>query len=250
MSYQLKLEVFEGPLALLMHLIEKSQIDIYDIPIAEITEQYLVYLKQMEEVDLEIASEFLVMAATLLQIKSRMLLPKKKAEDDTVEEDPRDELVARLLEYKRYQEVSRALSDMAEARRLFFGRSPLELPRRQEPYPQGMTTDKLVMAFMAVWESKQAEEDFVVVRGETVTVQDKMGDILYLLRKCGKTMEFRETLIRARNRDEMIASFLAILELLKLNKIRAEQEQGSETIMISLVEGDSEPCFTNISKEI
>ena len=204
----------------------------------------------MEEVDLEIASEFLVMAATLLQIKSRMLLPKKKAEDDTVEEDPRDELVARLLEYKRYQEVSRALSDMAEARRLFFGRSPLELPRRQEPYPQGMTTDKLVMAFMAVWESKQAEEDFVVVRGETVTVQDKMGDILYLLRKCGKTMEFRETLIRARNRDEMIASFLAILELLKLNKIRAEQEQGSETIMISLVEGDSEPCFTNISKEI
>jgi segregation and condensation protein A len=139
---------------------------------------------------------------------------------------------------------------MAEARRLFFGRSPLELPRRQEPYPQGMTTDKLVMAFMAVWESKQAEEDFVVVRGETVTVQDKMGDILYLLRKCGKTMEFRETLIRARNRDEMIASFLAILELLKLNKIRAEQEQGSETIMISLVEGDSEPCFTNISKEI
>ncbi|MBQ1249245.1 MAG: segregation/condensation protein A [Selenomonadales bacterium] len=250
MSYQLKLEVFEGPLALLMHLIEKSQIDIYDIPIAEITEQYLAYLKQMEEVDLEIASEFLVMAATLLQIKSRMLLPKKKAEDDTVEEDPRDELVARLLEYKRYQEVSRALSDMAEARRLFFGRSPLELPRRQEPYPQGMTTDKLVMAFMAVWESKQAEEDFVVVRGETVTVQDKMGDILYLLRKCGKTMEFRETLIRARNRDEMIASFLAILELLKLNKIRAEQEQGSETIMISLVEGDSEPCFTNISKEI
>ena len=250
MSYQLKLEVFEGPLALLMHLIEKSQIDIYDIPIAEITEQYLVYLKQMEEVDLEIASEFLVMAATLLQIKSRMLLPKKKAEDDTVEEDPRDELVARLLEYKRYQEVSRALSDIAEARRLFFGRSPLELPRRQEPYPQGMTTDKLVMAFMAVWESKQAEEDFVVVRGETVTVQDKMGDILYLLRKCGKTMEFRETLIRARNRDEMIASFLAILELLKLNKIRAEQEQGSETIMISLVEGDSELCFTSISKEI
>ena len=249
MSYQLKLEVFEGPLALLMHLIEKSQIDIYDIPIAEITEQYLAYLKQMEEVDLEIASEFLVMAATLLQIKSRMLLPKKKIED-TVDEDPRDELVARLLEYNRYQEVSRALGEMAEVRRLFFGRSPLELPRRQEPYPQGMTTDKLVMAFMAVWESKQAEEDFVVVCGETVTVQDKMGDILYLLRKCGKTMEFRETLIRARNRDEMIASFLAILELLKLNKIRAEQEPGSETIMISLVEGDSELCFTNISREI
>ncbi len=250
MAYQLKLEVFEGPLALLMHLIEKSQIDIYDIPIAEVTEQYLAYIKQMEEVDLEIASEFLVMAATLLQIKSRMLLPKKKTEDDTVEEDPRDELVARLLEYKRYQEVSRALGEMADARRLFFGRSPLDLPRRQEPYPQGMTTDKLVMAFMAVWESKQAEEDFVVVRGETVTVQDKMGDILYLLRKCGKAIEFRETLIRARNRDEMIASFLAILELLKLNKIRALQEQGSETILISLVEGDSESCFMNISKEI
>lgn len=250
MAYQLKLEVFEGPLALLMHLIEKSQIDIYDIPIAEITEQYLAYLKQMEEVDLEVASEFLVMAATLLQIKSRMLLPKKKTEDTEEEEDPRDELVARLLEYKRYQEVSLRLGELAEARQMFFGRSPLVLPRRQEPYPQGMTTDKLVMAFIAVWESKQTEENFVVVRGETVTVQDKMGDILYLLRKYGKTIDFRETLIRARNRDEMVASFLAILELLKLRKIRAHQEQGSNTILISLIEGDSEECFTSISKEI
>ena len=250
MTYQLKLEVFEGPLALLMHLIEKNQIDIYDIPIAEITEQYLAYLKQMEEVDLEVASEFLVMAATLLQIKSRMLLPKKKAEDTEEEEDPRDELVARLLEYKRYQEVSLRLGEMAETRQLYFGRSPLALPRRQEPYPQGMTTDKLVLAFMAVWESKQAEENFVVVRGETVTVQDKMGDILYLLHKYGKTIDFRETLIRARNRDEMVASFLAILELLKLRRIRAYQEYGSNTILISLIEGDGESCFMNTSKEI
>lgn len=250
MAYQLKLEVFEGPLALLMHLIEKSQIDIYDIPIAEITEQYLAYLKAMEELDLEVASEFVVMAATLLQIKSRMLLPKKKVSEEEAEEDPRDELVARLLEYKRYQEVSVRLGEMADERRLFFARSPQPLPRRQEPYPQGMTTDKLVMAFMAVWESKRVEEDFVVVSAETVTVQDKMADILYLLRKHGKTLDFHETLIRARNRDELVASFLAVLELLKRKKVRVYQASGADTIRITLVEGDESSCSTSISKEI
>lgn len=249
MTYQLKLEVFEGPLALLMHLIEKSQIDIYDIPIAEVTEQYLAYLKEMEELDLEVASEFIVMAATLLQIKSRMLLPKKVSEDGE-EEDPRDELVARLVEYKRYQEASVRLGEMAQARSLFFGRMPLTLAARREPYPQGMTTDKLVMAFMAVWESKRAEKDFVVVTGEMVTVQDKMGDILYLLRKNGKTIDFYETLIRACNRDELVASFLAVLELLKLRKIRVHQESATDTLKISLVEGEENGCSTDISKEI
>lgn len=250
MAYQLKLEVFEGPLALLMHLIEKSQIDIYDIPIAEVTEQYLSYLKDMEELDLEVASDFLVMAATLLQIKSRMLLPKKKTSEEEAEEDPRDELVARLIEYKRYQEVSVRLGEMAEERRLFFARSPMALARRQEPYPQGMTTDKLIMAFMAVWESKRAQEDFVVVPAETVTVQDKMADILYLLRKYGKTLDFRETLIRARNRDELVASFLAVLELLKLKKIRVYQASGADVIWIMLIEGDESSCSMSISKEI
>lgn len=250
MAYQLKLEVFEGPLALLMHLIEKSRIDIYDIPIAMITEQYLDYLKTMEELDLEVASEFLVMAATLLQIKSRMLLPKKKAEENESEEDPRDELVMRLVEYKRYQEVSMRLGEMAEERGRFFTRSPQELACRQEPYPQGMTADKLVMAFMAVWESKRAQEDFVLVTGQTVTVQDKMGDILYLLRKTDKTLDFSETLIRARNRDELVSSFLAVLELLKLKKIRVYQATGETTIRISLVKGDEDGCSTNISKEI
>lgn len=250
MAYQLKLEVFEGPLALLMHLIEKSRIDIYDIPIAEITEQYLAYLKAMEELDLEVASEFVVMAATLLQIKSRMLLPKKTLQEDETEEDPRDELVARLVEYKRYQEVSVRLGEMADARRLFFTRNPQQLDRRQELYPQGMTADKLVRAFMAVWESKHTEEDFVVVTGETVTVQDKMADILYLLRKTGKTLDLSETLIRARNRDELVASFLAVLELLKLKKIRVYQQTGADVIRISLIEGDDGGCSTNISKEI
>ncbi len=248
MTYQLKLEVFEGPLDLLMHLIEKNKIDIYDIPIADITEQYIAYLKQMEQFDLEVASEFLLMAATLLQIKSRMLLPKKKTNDEE-EEDPRDDLVARLLEYKRYQEVSLQLAELAEERRLCFARNPLPLPARKASLPTGLEADQLLKAFMAVWESKMAEEDFVLVSQEKVTVQDKMNDILYLLRKNQNRIEFRETLIRSRSRDELVSAFLAVLELIRLQRIRVYQESGFSAIMILLVQEASSLCSTDISKE-
>ena len=137
-DYTFHLAAFNGPLELLMHLIEKNKIDIYDIPIAELTRQYLDYLEAMREMDMEVTSAFLVMAATLLQIKSRMMLPKKKAEENE-EEDPRQELVERLLEYRRFKEVSEVLGSMADLQEHFVGRAPLDLPVRHlppEPRPQ------------------------------------------------------------------------------------------------------------------
>ena len=132
-KYTFHLEAFNGPLELLMHLIEKNKIDIYDIPIAELTRQYLDYLEAMREMDMEVTSSFLVMAATLLQIKSRMMLPKKKAEESGEEEDPRQELVERLLEYRRFKKVSEVLGSMADLQEHFVGRAPLDLPVHHLP---------------------------------------------------------------------------------------------------------------------
>ena len=127
-DYRIQLAAFEGPLDLLMHLIEKNKIDIYDIPIAELTRQYMEHLNRMRELDMEIASSFLVMAATLLQIKSRMMLPQQSKEKETAEEDPRQELVARLLEYKKFQQVSELLQGQAVSEARFCAREPLDLP--------------------------------------------------------------------------------------------------------------------------
>jgi segregation and condensation protein A len=122
MTISIKLDVFEGPLDLLLHLIRKAEVDIYDIPIAEITDQYISYLKAMEELDLDIASEFLVMAATLIEIKSRMLLPKKASTDDelSADEDPRVELVEKLVEYKKYKEFAGVLKEIESSNAIFF----------------------------------------------------------------------------------------------------------------------------------
>ena len=128
-DYTIRLDAFEGPLDLLMHLIERNKIDIYDIPIATLTEQYMEYLAKFKEFNIEVASEFLVMAATLLQIKSRILLPKvKKIEAEEEEEDPRQELVDRLLEYRRFKEVSDILDQLAQEQEKMFFRPPADLP--------------------------------------------------------------------------------------------------------------------------
>ena len=138
-KYQVRLEAFEGPMELLLHLIQVNKIDIYDIPIAALTEQYMAYLAEMRRFDIEVASEFLVMAATLLLIKSRMLLPKtpKEAEEDE-EIDPREELVRRIVEYQRYKKVSLEMAERAEEESRFVGRAPAELPVRLAP-PQGLS---------------------------------------------------------------------------------------------------------------
>lgn len=234
-DYQIKLEIFEGPMDLLMHLIEKSQIDIYDIPIAVVTEQYLGYLKALEKFNIDVASEFLLMAATLLQIKSRMLLPRlpKIMETTEEEEDPRQELVDRLLEYRKFKEMSMIMEDMLRQREHFFTRLPEEFPIKI-PLPLGLNINDLVVAFAAVWES--SIDDYELVSREEFSVQDKMYDIIHLLYKYKGKIEFSQTLIRKGTKSEVIASFLALLELVKLQRVIVSQQERFASIYITLKE--------------
>lgn len=233
-EYKIKLEAFEGPLALLMHLIDKNQIDIYDIPIAVVTEQYIAYIRTLEEFNIDVASEFLVMAATLLQIKSRMLLPKPPAAEQAEDEvDPRQELVERLLEYRRFKQMAGTLEEMMRAREQFVARPPGYFAAKIV-LPEGLKLDDLIEAFAAVWES--AVDEFAFIAREEISVQDKMQDILLLLRKQGGRLEFAQTLIRSGSRTEMVTAFLALLELIRLKRIKIEQERNFGPIYLSLGE--------------
>ncbi len=236
MSYNVRLEVFEGPLALLMHLIEKNQIDIYDIPIADITQQYLAYIEEWTDFNMDVASEFLLMAATLLQIKSRLLLPKPaRVEQDETEEDPRLELVNRLIEYRRFKQIAVFMQELSQARSLFHTREPQEFPACY-PLLSGLSADQLIQAFLAVWESKV--HDFTIVQREEVSVQDKIIDIIHLLARYQGKIEFSATLIRSGNKQEVVAAFLAILELLRLKRLIIEQQQPFGPIYLQAKEQD------------
>lgn len=235
-AYSIKLEIFEGPMALLMHLIEKDKLDINDIPIAEITEQYLAYLKAMEEFNIDIASEFLVMAATLLQIKSRLLLPKPPSIDaaELGDFDPRQELVQRLVEYRKFKDIAMLLEDMAFARQQYYTRVPQTFDN-QVLLVGELNINDLVAAFASILQSKDI--DYALIKYEDFSVQDKMDDILKLLLRSNGRLEFKQTLIRSGSHSEMIASFLAILELIKLQRIAIQQNQSFGPIYLILKGG-------------
>ena len=236
-DYKIRLEVFEGPLALLLHLIEKNQLDIYDIPITLVTEQYLEYLRAMREFNIEAASEFLLMAATLLQIKSRLLLPRPPQPEEAGNEmiDPRQELVERLLEYRKYKEVAHLLEEVRTARELYFTRlpQPMEL---QIPPPVGLTIDDLIIAFAKVWES--SAEEFALVAHDEISVQDKMADIISLLSHGQDKLEFTQTIIRSRSRSELVVAFIALLELVRMKKVVVSQTELFGPIFLKLRDGD------------
>lgn len=234
-DYPIRLSVFEGPLDLLMHLIEKHKIDIYDIPIAEITEQYLAYIEAWREFNLEIASEFLVMAATLLQIKSRLLLPKppKILEEDESEEDPRQALIARLIEYRKFKEIAGWLSENNEKRDQCITRLPIPLEVKTS-LPQGLSLDDLIRSFLAVWESKDPQ--IRLIEREELTIQDKIADILSLLKRKKSALPFSEVLIRSGSRSEVVTTFLAVLELLRLKKLWLQQQAPFAEIYLTIRE--------------
>ena len=232
-AYKVKLVVFEGPLDLLMHLIEKSQINIYDIPIAIITKQYLDYLEQMQEFNVEIASDFLLMAATLLQIKSRILLPRVVRTESQEEEDPRQELVDKLIEYRKFKEVSSQLETLADKHSQYLFRKPEKGVLQYLP-PEDLSVELLLTAFTTLWEA--GIEEFAIVKREEFTVQDKMKEVILLLRKSSGEIEFNDVITRAGTKDEIITTFLALLELIKLKKILIKQEYQFANIRILLRE--------------
>ena len=236
-NYKIKLDVFEGPMDLLLHLIDKHKIDIYDIPIAILTKQYLRYLDEMKSFNIEISSEFLVMAATLLQIKSKMLLPRQNLEEDE-EEDPRSELVNRIIEYRRFKEVSEVLSNMIEVNEQFCAREPTAIPTEYLP-PQNIPLDVLIAAFNTVL---QIKEDIaipeVIVTKEEFNIEDKMQEVLNILKKFGGEILFLEAFYET-SKVELIFTFLAILELIRNNKIYVNQKHNFSEIFIFLKEGNA-----------
>lgn len=232
-EYTIKLDAFEGPLALLLHLIEKNRVDVYDIPVADVTGQYLQYLRSWQEFNIEVATEFLTMAATLLLIKSRMLLPKPAKNIDSreveEEEDPRAALVERLVEYRKYRDAGDALKKLLQQRRLYLHRLPQTFTL-ERALPQGLTIDQLLCAFAALWET--VAEEFRTITREEITVQDKMTDIIGMLESCGGRMEFRQALKRSGSKTEIVSSFLAILELIRLRRIQVQQLEAFGPILL------------------
>jgi len=223
MVYKVKLEVFEGPLDLLLYLIKKEEIEIKDIPIAKITDQYLGYLEVMKMLDLNIAGEFVLMAATLMHIKSKMLLPPVESEEEAIEEDPRAELVRRLLEYKKFKEVAGELYHMETRQKDFFAR-PVTEDSKPEPaedaYFEASLFD-LITAFNKVMKEipKKTFHEFVK---DEFTVEEKMHDIFHLLVK-KSTIYFTQLFTKAKNKAEIITIFLALLELIRLKEILIRQ---------------------------
>ena len=228
MSYKLKLDIFEGPLDLLLYLIKKEDIDIKDIPIAKITEQYLGYIEMMKLLDLDIVGDFLVMAATLMQIKSKMLLPPDPAEVSLEQEDPRDELVRRLQEYQKFKEIADALKDKELLRRDFFSRIEDEMRTRQmmddakEIYFEANLFDLITALSEAL---KKVPEDVLheIIKDE-FTVEQKIHDILHLLLD-KSTVSLNELFEKARSRTEVVVIFLSVLELIRLKEIKVIQKK-------------------------
>lgn len=244
MNLEFKLQVFEGPLDLLLHLLDKNKVSIYDIPIVEITNQYMDYIRQMRENDLNIMSEFMVMAATLLDIKSRMLLPIDETEEEEGE-DPRAELVQQLLEYKLYKCMAFELKDrQVDASRVFY-KEP-SIPEEVAAYQPPIDTKELVAdlslnqlndIFKSVLKRQKDKIDpirskFGEIKKEEVSMEDKMEYLTdYAMRH--RSFSFRQLLEKQSSRLEIIVTFLAILELMKAGAILISQERTFDDIKIT-----------------
>lgn len=236
MKIDVKLEAFEGPLDLLLHLIEKNKVNIYDIPIVEITNQYMEYIQEMERsTSMESMSEFLVMAATLLKIKSRMLLPKEEKEE---EEDPREELVRRLVEYKMCRYAAGELKDMSvDAEKVFY--KPETIPKEIREYEEpirpleivgDVTLEKLNQVFQMVMRRKKDREDpvrsrFGKIEKEKYKVEDRMRDIRRQIQEL-RRINFRTLLDIQPTKEMVIVTFLAVLELMKVGQVTVSQESN------------------------
>ena len=238
--YQIKLERFEGPLDLLLHLIKIEEIDIYDIPIAHITLQYLSYIEMMQMVDLDVAGEFLVMAATLMRIKARMLLPASPVEEEEEQEDPREELVRRLLEYKRFKEAAQALREREEQRRLVFERGFSEIATENGEVVLEESTLFDLMDALRQALSRVKEVSVHEVEAEKLDVIRRIVEISLLLKAKGKVL-FSELLEQCGTRLEIIGTFISILELVRTGRAGAVQRRLFGEIWIYSLEAKEAP---------
>jgi segregation and condensation protein A len=245
-QYSVKLDAFEGPLDLLLHLINRYEIDIYDIPMSELTEQYLLYIYAMQELKLDIASEYLVMAATLLEIKSKMLLPKQEEElfDDDLEldleEDPREDLMQRLIEYRKYKEAADDLKHLEEERGQMFTRAPSDLSEynvdKQESISLDVSLYDMLGAFQKLLRRKKLQKPLQTkITRQEIPIDTRMKQIVEELGSLqpNERKNFMD-LFPYEDKEHIVVTFLALLELMKKNSIVIEQENNFSDIFLSL----------------
>lgn len=243
MQVNIKTAGFEGPLDLLLHLIKHLEIDIYDIPMAEITEQYLLYVHTMQELELDIASEYLVMAATLLAIKSQMLLPKYEDDDEEdllneeYYEDPREELVARLIEYRKYKEAAIELKEKEAERSLMFTKPPSDLSEYSSKAPVQLEQNKVTIydmlgAFNKLLRRQRLQKPLQTkIARQEVSIEKRMDEVMNQLKVSNQWVEFGE-LFPYSDKEHIVVTFLAILELMKLNQVALQQNGNFEEIWL------------------
>jgi segregation and condensation protein A len=250
MSYEIKLDIFEGPLDLLLYLIKKNEIDIYNIPIATITEQYLQHIEAMKALSLDIAGEYLVMASTLILIKSKMLLPSEEnPEGEKEEEDPRAELVRQLIEYQTFKEAALDLGNRPLLGRDVFIKESFEeefAPKEEEMLLELGVFD-LIQAFRKIL-SGMRKEEIMEIDIERISLSDRIGEILERLHS-EKNLTFDDLLEDVKTRKRMIYTLLAILELMKLKAIRAYQVDAFGTIRLFPISEDNAVEVESVSDE-
>lgn len=233
--YKIRLDMFEGPLDLLLYLIKKDHLNIYDIPIAKVTAQYLEYINFMQLLDLNVVGEFLVMAATLMQIKSKMLLPAEELAVIEEEGDPRAELVKRLLEYEKFKQIAENLREREKGQQDVFKRTNTEIPeelknqKKEDVYFEASIFD-LINAFSKTLKDVPREVFYEVIKDQ-FTVEQKVHDILHLL-LMQVEVRLSELFAKTKTKMEIVVIFLAILELIKMKEIIARQDMQFEDIVI------------------
>lgn len=233
MRYEIKIDEFEGPLDLLLHLIKKSNIDIYDISLEEITNQYLDYINNMKELNLDIASEYLVMASELLEYKSKSLLPKKENNVDEYEEDPKEELIKRLVDYKKYKEVTSIFKNLESIRSNIYTKSPSNISEYSDTRlnNDSVSVDDLIGAFKKFIERKNFEKPInTKITTKELSVSERICDIRNKL-KTNQTVNFMD-LFDKYNKSYVVVTFLSILEMSKNKEIKIVQEDNFSTILI------------------
>jgi len=235
-DYKVRLEIFEGPLDLLLYLIKRDELDIYEISLERITRQYLEYLQAFKELNIDVAGEFVVMAANLIYLKSRSLLPvdQQPPEEDAEEDDPRWELIRQLIEYKKFKEAAAQLQVRQLEQEQIFARDPggFDGPPAA-PFRLGeVGIFQLINAFQAVIKRRAAREDLQEIFGEHYTVSDKIDSILARMRE-GVALRFSELFASMASRVEIVVTFLALLELIRLRQVRATQSNPFDEIEIA-----------------
>ena len=236
MDYSVKIDSFEGPLDLLLHLIKKSNIDIYDISIDEITKSYLEYINKMEELDIDVASSYLVMAAELMEIKSKSLLPKVEEEEEDEEEVSRENLINKLVEYKKYKDITSKLKELEENRNNIYIKSPENINNyvNEDIYKEEVDVDRLIQAFKNFLDRKNMEKPLKTkITNKEYSVKERKNNIRSLLKEKGK-LEFSELFDDIFNRGYVAVTFLSILEMSKEKELKIRQDKNFGNIYLEM----------------